>query len=108
MNRIMRKISTSKHDDADNNLQLDRLLIANQRSDFLLENLKWENIQDYLELIPSQWHWQLSVDNHSILIDMYNVTRNDYGLYVLRAENSIGYSLMFIRLFIRSKLLKII
>ncbi|KAH9521583.1 plasma membrane cell adhesion molecule [Dermatophagoides farinae] len=102
MNRIMRKISTSKHDDADNNLQLDRLLIANQRSDFLLENLKWENIQDYLELIPSQWHWQLSVDNHSILIDMYNVTRNDYGLYVLRAENSIGYSLMFIRLFIRT------
>ncbi|KAH9422465.1 hypothetical protein DERP_003141 [Dermatophagoides pteronyssinus] len=89
------------------NTILDRILISIQ-PDILLNNLKWENIVDYLKPIPLEWHSKLSSsslsNNHSsiITLDMINVTRNDYGLYVLRTENSVGYSLMFIRLFIRS------
>lgn len=94
------------------NTILDRILISIQ-PDILLNNLKWENIVDYLKPIPLEWHSKLSSsssssNNHSsiITLDMINVTRNDYGLYVLRTENSVGYSLMFIRLFIRCKLNK--
>lgn len=99
MNRIEKIIN-----DDNDNIHLDHILITIQ-PDTIFERLTWENIVNHLKAIPTEWHWQLlSMDNnHSIIIDMINVTRNDYGLYVLRTENSIGYSLMFIRLFIRGR-----
>lgn len=62
-----------------------------------LENISW-----LLEPVPAHWSWSLSGDTVSVHI--HNATLYDAGLYVARVSNTLGDSLFFVRLLIKSRL----
>lgn len=63
---------------------------------------EFENISWLFEPIPSHWSWSLSRDNE-IVYRIVNASTRDTGLYVARVSNSLGDSLLFIRLLVKGK-----
>ena len=60
----------------------------------------FENISWLLEPIPSRWSWSLSHD--AISLHIHNASLLDAGLYVARVSNTLGDSLFFMRLHVKS------
>jgi len=61
-----------------------------------LEKVSW-----LLEPVPAHWSWSLVRD--TISVHIHNASLHDAGLYVARVSNTLGDSLAFIRLLIKSK-----
>ena len=61
----------------------------------------FENISWLLEPISVRWSWSLSED--TISLHIHNATLHDAGLYVARVSNTLGDSLFFTRLHVKSR-----
>lgn len=64
---------------------------------------EYQNISWLLEPVPPHWSWTLSRDN--IALNVHNASPADAGLYVARVSNTLGDSLFFTRLFVKSTFL---
>lgn len=64
----------------------------------------FENISWLVESVPSRWTFSLSLETISLHID--NATITDGGLYMARVSNTLGDSLFFLRLHVKSTSLR--
>lgn len=64
----------------------------------------FENISWLVESVPSRWTFSLSLETISLHID--NATISDGGLYMARVSNTLGDSLFFLRLHVKSTSLR--